>query len=284
MPSSIDSPWNHTGKRLQSTFVAAIILHSLLLFGLGFSLFPPSEPALSLEVTFAQTKSKSAPRKPDFLAQADQLGSGDLQEKSEITTDLLSEFQNNHQGQVPTPQQAQLQPSDARLLARQAEQNRSELVELQPLDQEQINQPQLDSTNLGAIRAKLDQLKQVYSKLPRVLRMTAASTKSAEEAAYMRYFEERIEHIGNINYPEEARTRNIYGKVQLLVVLIADGSVQQVEISKSSGSHILDQAAIRSVRLASPFKAFPPELRDRDEVHIIRTWQYRSDNRLTTRQ
>ena len=82
--------------------------------------------------------------------------------------------------------------------------------------------------------------------------------------------------------PREARTQGIFGHVQLVVVLLANGSIKRIEVSKSSGSRLLDQAAVRSVQLASPFKPFPTELRNRDEIHIIRTWQYQSNNVLTT--
>ena len=77
------------------------------------------------------------------------------------------------------------------------------------------------------------------------------------------------------------RRRHLVGRVQLSVVILPDGSVDRVEISTSSGTKILDQAAVRSVQLASPFSAFPKELRDRDEIHVIRTWQYQADNLLT---
>ena len=83
--------------------------------------------------------------------------------------------------------------------------------------------------------------------------MTSASTKSAPEAAYMRQFELRVEHVGNVNYPKEARAKRLTGKVQLLVVIIPNGRVKQLSISNSSGSVVLDQAAVRSIKLASPF-------------------------------
>ncbi len=98
----------------------------------------------------------------------------------------------------------------------------------------------------------------------------------------MNYFEERVERVGNLNYPREARAQRLVGRVRLVVVILPDGSIDRVQISTSSGTKILDQAAVRSVQLASPFSAFPKELRDRDEIHVIRTWQYQADNLLTT--
>ena len=132
------------------------------------------------------------------------------------------------------------------------------------------------------MEAELDRLQQAYSQIPQVLRMTSVSAKSADAAAYMYYFEEKVEQIGNVNYPREARTKGIFGQVQLIVVLLADGRIKRIEVSKGSGSRLLDQAAVRSVQLAAPFNPFPKELRNRDEIHIIRTWQYQPNNVLTT--
>lgn len=145
--------------------------------------------------------------------------------------------------------------------------------------QSQADQQQPDR---DAMQAELDRLKQAYDKIPQVLRLTSVSAKSADAAAYMHYFEEKVEQIGNVNYPREARSQGIFGQVQLIVVLLADGRIKRIEVSKGSGSRLLDQAAVRSVQLASPFKPFPKELRNRDEIHIIRTWQYQSNNVLTT--
>ena len=283
MNLTIDSPWNHSSERLKGGVATALLLHAALLFGIGFSLAPPGKPALSMEVTLAHSASELAPDDADFLAQSNQLGSGDQMEAAEITTDTLSEFESNNSGQQPLPQQQKMQQhtADAQLLTRETDQGQSTEQQPQQAPDSQL-QPLPENADIGSLRARLDQLQQTYSKMPRVRHITASSTKTAEEAAYMRYFQERIEHIGNLNYPAEARARGIFGGVQLTVVMRKDGSVMRVDISKSSGSHVLDQAAIRSVRLASPFKAFPAELRDQDELHIIRTWNYRRDNQLTT--
>ena len=111
--------------------------------------------------------------------------------------------------------------------------------------------------------------------------MTSVSAKRAEDAAYLQAWKERIERIGNQNYPPEARRRQLYGDLRLLVSLRPDGSVLQIRVLQSSGYAVLDYAAMRIVRLAEPFPAFPSELRaNADVLEIIRTWQFRS-NHLT---
>jgi len=289
MDSFIDSPWNQTDERLKGTFSAALILHLVLLLGLSFTLSSPSRPMTSMEVTLAQYANEEAPDKADFLAQANQRGSGDGRDKiAEVTSNTLSEFQGDQQSVSPQQRQdASQQTNNPILTTRNPGYVPQAINERQPnealVPAQQSVQEIAVQHSIGAIRAKLDQLNQTYSNMPKVARLTSVSTKTAQEAAYMNYFEERIERVGNINYPREARAQRLVGCVQLIVVILPDGSVERVQISTSSGSKILDQAAVRSVKLASPFSAFPRELRDQDEVHVIRTWQYQADNRLTTK-
>ena len=281
MENLIDSSWNTTEERLRKTFSAALIFHLLLLIGVSFTLPSGSSPSTSMEVTLAHYKSDEAPVSADFLAQVNQLGSGDQDQTSQPTTDRLSPFEGLDQGRMPKLHQQRNEPQAQTLLA-SAGDSASPQTNNNQADDVTTQQAQIADRDIGAIRAELDRLQRAYSKLPRVLRMTSASAKSADEAAYMHYFEKRVEQVGNVNYPKEARMQRIYGHVQLVVALFANGSIKRIEVSKTSGSRLLDQAAVRSVQLASPYKPFPPELRNRDEIHIIRTWQYQSNNVLTT--
>ena len=249
MEKLIDSAWNKSNDRLKGSFSAALGLHLALLLGLSFVLAPGSAPESSLEVTLAINTQQTESDKPRFIAQSDQSGKD----------------------------AAQLSPDSAELLLE------NQLTSDNQADEELHTEQHWLGQSEQAMRAKLNHLQQSYQRLPKISRMTAVSAKSAPEAAYMYYFEQTIETIGNLNYPKEARDTKLAGKVQLIVVVLPTGVVKQVSISSSSGSKILDQAAVRSVQLASPFREFPEELRDRDEIHIIRTWQYQADNRLTTR-
>ncbi len=283
MENLIESSWNTTEERLRKTFSAALVFHLILLIGVSFSLPYGSSPSTSMEVTLAHYKTDQAPDEADFLAQADQLGSGSQAQAIQPTTDQLSPFESRNQGQIQVPEQQRSVPHNRNVVAVAAE----GISQTNPRANNQSDdlppqEARIADRDIGAIRAELDRLQRAYSKLPRVLRMTSASTKSADEAAYMHYFETRVEQVGNVNYPQEARARHIYGDVQLIVALLANGSIKHIEVSKTSGSRLLDQAAVRSVQLASPYKPFPPELRNRDEIHIIRTWQYQSNNVLTT--
>ena len=256
MNSLTDGAWNTSEQRLRKTFSVALVAHVLLLIGLSFAMPAGSPPSPSMDITLAHEPSDEAPDQADFIAQANQLGNDDQQK--------MLQLQDQQQPAV------ERQYSDS---AGQAVLSSESIAKANKL-QEQPNR--------GVMQAELDRLKQAYNKIPKVLRMTSISAKSADAAAYMHYFEEKVEQVGNVNYPKEARSQGIFGQVQLIVVLLADGRIKRIQVSKGSGSRLLDQAAVRSVQLASPFKTFPKELRNRDEIHIIRTWQYQSNNVLTT--
>ena len=91
----------------------------------------------------------------------------------------------------------------------------------------------------------------------------------------------KITRIGNLNYPEEATRRNITGSLLLDVAINTDGSLNSLTLLRSSGSKVLDDAAMRIVKLAAPFAQFPDELRsDTDVLHITRTWEFLDSHRL----
>jgi len=120
---------------------------------------------------------------------------------------------------------------------------------------------------------------QGYAPLKR--KFIGARTKEYRFARYVEDWRIKVEHIGNLNYPEAAKRDRLYGNVQLTVGIMADGNLESIEINRSSGKKILDEAAIRIVKLAGQngFAPFPPDIsRDTDILHITRTWFFtRSD-------
>jgi protein TonB len=108
----------------------------------------------------------------------------------------------------------------------------------------------------------------------------------AEEYRLARYVEDwraKIERVGNLNYPEAARNLQLYGNLLLTVSIRSDGSVENVEVNRSSGQPILDAAAVKIVQMSAPFAAFPPDIkRDTDVLHITRTWMFTKGDKLTS--
>lgn len=108
-----------------------------------------------------------------------------------------------------------------------------------------------------------------------------ASTREYHYADYLEAWRRKVERVGNLNYPEAAKRRKMYGSLVLHVAIRADGSLEQVRVLRSSGFDPLDQAAVRIVELAAPFSPLPPAIRtETDVLDITRTWQFLSNNRL----
>ena len=112
----------------------------------------------------------------------------------------------------------------------------------------------------------------------------SSRTRAIKFAAYMEAWRAKVERVGNLNYPDAARRARLSGKLQLDVALKPDGSIHRIKVRRSSGKRVLDDAAIRIVKLAAPFAKFPASFRDEiDILHIERTWQFLSSNRLASR-
>ena len=111
----------------------------------------------------------------------------------------------------------------------------------------------------------------------RVRRVTGVAPASPELSYYFEAWRRKVERVGNLNYPDAARARSLYGSLRLLVAIVPDGTLRDVRVLESSGHRVLDDAALRIVRLAAPFAPFPPEMRrNTDVLEIVRTWQFRA--------
>jgi protein TonB len=144
--------------------------------------------------------------------------------------------------------------------------------------------PEVDalSEQLASLEATLDEQTLAYSNRPRVRRLTSASARQAADAAYLLDWRQRLEAVGNTYYPEASLRYGIYGELRLLVIIRKDGSLEDVSVLSSSGYAVLDEAAIKIVRLAAPYAPFPPELSaTTDKLEIIRTWQFQ-ENQLSS--
>jgi len=272
------------GDRISFTLFLAAAIHAILIFGVGFGLLETRPAPQSLEITLVRAKSATAPKDADFLAQANQEGSGSLKEKALLTTPEIANFSDNTIHQIQPQRQAAPKASErgqkklvTTVASSSYQTSQSEEENEHDIPDSSNREPSIlqRSLEIASLEAKLQSQKQVYAKRPRKRQLTAESAKESRDAAYIEKFRRRIEHIGNIYYPEQARLGQIFGSIRLMVAINADGSVQDIKVLKSSKHKILDDAAIRSVRKAAPFDSFPPEIhKDTDILEIIRTWQF----------
>lgn len=272
--------------RFSFTLFMALALHAVLVLGITFAQPDPPNSAETLEITLSQFDDQDAPEDADFLAQTNQQGSGTEEEKQELTSPQQSSFSDSQVAEVQ-PQA----PSTTELAVRTEQQvvettasstrktPRADPLE-EPPPEEQLPVAEKKSLmerslEIASLEARLDDQMRAYAKKPRVLRVTSVSTLSSTNAWYVRNWINKVERVGNINYPSEARQAGIHGTVRMLVVLRKDGTVKELQVLESSGNNLLDDAAIRIVRLAAPFSSFPEELsKESDVLEIIRTWSF----------
>lgn len=138
------------------------------------------------------------------------------------------------------------------------------------------------SFEIASLDAEIAARMEAKSKRPR-RKFISATTHEYKFAAYMEAWRAKVERVGNLNYPDEARRDRLSGSLILDVALNADGSINEIVVRRPSGFPALDDAAIRIVKLASPYAAFPEEFRkDIDILHITRTWQFVSGDRFAS--
>lgn len=281
----LESEQVSTGDRLSFTAFLAIAVHAMLIFGVSFKLNSGDQVAPTLNVTLATHQSHREPEKADFLAQFNQEASGTADKVRELTTRQKAEIADaNVKDVTPVPQQraSTVSEQSTELITSRADAERQiKEVVTKENQQAQAEQPggeqdtALVNPEIASLQAKLDRIRQDLAKQPRVRRLTSVSTKASADAAYLNAWTQKIEQVGNNNFPQEALQHGLFGDLRMSVSLYPNGTVATVEILQSSGHRVLDDAAVQIVRLASPFPPFPPEIRKTtDRLDIIRTWRF----------
>jgi protein TonB len=281
-----DDYTRYSGERMTFTFFISVVLHLVVILGIGFSIMKSQSIPPTLEVTLAQHESPDAPQQADYLAQYNQQASGTQAKPRQLTADNVADFADteiNHVEPLPKLQTTTLKAEPAQQLISttrpQKEVSSTKLEEDHPeetipIQSEEATEVEL-STRISSLQAKLDRQRQQFAKQPRVRTLTSVATKNSADAEYLFKWQERVEMIGNLNYPDEARQKQLYGNLRLLVTVLPNGAVMKIDLLKSSGYDLLDQSAMRIVRMAAPYPPFPDELRkEADRLEIIRTWRF----------
>jgi protein TonB len=264
--------------RLSFTLFLAASLHAALILGVGFTASINLEQSPTVEITLAQYNDRVEPEDAEFAAQTNQLGSGTEAELMEMTTDQEADFQDNIFQDVAAEN---LRAQEAAFLEqRELLTTLTNPDEQAPTQDETPTDPVESPLNqsyealareIASLEARIARERQALAKAPRVKRLTSVSTKTADEAAYLNMWRQKVERIGNANYP----SGRIYGDLRMLVVINWDGKLKNLQILESSGHKVLDDAALRIVRIAAPFQDFPVEMRKKyDQLEIIRTWKF----------
>jgi protein TonB len=277
-------------RMLGTALGLSIAVHAVAL-GVHFR-FPEAirwQPPLQLEVVLVNAKTRERPVQADALAQANLDRGGDVDQNRRAKTPLpVTEPRNPGRDlTVAQRRRQQLEMQQQQLLAQQKEVERRLPEKPRPAKaDEAANQPSgrdLADLSLAAMRlqAQIDRQIEEYQKRPRK-KFIGARAAEYRFAQYEEDWRMKVERIGSLNYPAEARGK-YYGNLRLTVTIRADGTVESIELDRSSGLKVLDAAAFRIVKMATPFAAFPADIRrDTDLLVITRTWFFGQGDKIWT--
>lgn len=297
LTAAVSPPVITPADRLVLTLCLAVITHAVIVLGVTFTSEDDVLPDYStMDIILVQQKSE-APEEAKLLAQASLVGGGDSEEEVTPSTPLPSPFPSNEavitapppaNTTAPPPQadpdksSIAVQADDADIAAATDNVDKQEDPAVdQPQQQLQIKESLPSATTLltnsykiAALSAEVQRKLEAKAQRPR-LKFISASTREYKYAAYMEAWRAKVERIGNLNYPDAARQQKLSGSLILDVGLKPDGSIEEINIRKSSGHKILDDAAIRIVELAAPYSPFTDAIKDETDIlHITRTWQF----------
>ncbi len=292
MSETVTSPGVRPDDRLGLTLFFAAVIHAMIIFGVGFSADLRTPPAPnSIDVILVQTASAEAPQETQRIAQANQLASGRADSEgrpsSEITGPSLTPTPGISPLTLHTATASNTQPRED-LLAAQAESVEKVYQDETPRQEKNTTAHSSEALSphnleIAQLAAELARRERAYAQKPRINYIDTLSAKTAAEARYIKDWVAKVEQVGNLNYPDEARRRRLSGSLILHVLINHDGDVLKVEVGSPSGEQVLDDAAVRIVKLAAPFRPFDKEMRGRyDQLMITRTWVFQAGHSLFT--
>jgi periplasmic protein TonB len=280
--------WIPRFSHLGPAIVVSLVVHAGLL-SLNFGL--PSLPKIikdkALEVILVNSRSAKKPTKPQAQAQVNLDGGGNVDENRRATAPLPPSAQSIPGKDIEEARQRVQQmearqrelATKAKVAPRNSQPETPELEQktpvLIPTGMDLADSARAMARLEGEIGRNLDE----YNKRPRKKNIGTRT----EEYRFARYLEDwraKVERVGTLNYPDAARGK-LSGSLILTVSINFDGMIRSVEVNRSSGFPLLDDAAIRIVRMAAPYAAFPPDIRrDIDVLEVTRTWSFTSSNEL----
>jgi len=269
---------------MQVAVVASIAFHTIAIVGLGFNLprmMREVAPHNMMDVVLVNSKSFTKPTKADALAQANLDGGGNTDRKMRASTPFPMADPRQ-----PSPE---LKASEERRKQLEAE-SREIMLQLQakasvtPVQQQQEAREIVErNLEIERLEAQIRREHQAYQERPRK-KFIGARTEEYRYTVYIDRWRQRVERVGTLYYPAEARAKGIYASLQLTVGIKQTGEIESIEVNRSSGYKFLDRAAERIVRMASPFEPFPKDIRSEwDVLYITRTYTFtRADEVVTS--
>ncbi len=245
--------------------------------------------AQSLDVVLVNSKTRAKPVNANVLAQANLDGGGNTDENRRAKTPLpvLKEAQTGAEAKRAARRVHELEAQQLKMMT-QLRARKSVPAAEQPkaASAAEAPQPRVSGQDLATsalaiarLEAQIARQSEEYQKRP-IRKFIGSSAQEYRFAQYVEDWRLKVERIGNLNYPDDARGR-VYGSLVLTVSINSDGSLESVEVRRSSGHQVLDRAAERIVKMAAPYARFPANIkRDTDILVITRTWTFARGDRL----
>jgi len=291
-PQDYWSGLDRQSRVLVVSVTVSILLHAVLLT-IHFR-FPDAirwkSDSQALEVVLVNSKTRDKPERARALAQANLDGGGNSDAKLRATSPLPTTNPRDPGRDLADMRrrQRELEAEQQRLLTQLREARAAMAKESQGQVPSQDTAPQVSGRDLADrslamlnLQAQIARRTQAYQERPRK-RFIGANAREYRFAQYEEDWRAKIERVGTVNYPAEARGK-LYGTLRLTVTIRPDGSVDSIDLDRTSGLKILDQAAFRIVQMAGPFAAFPESIRkDTDLLVITRTWYFAQGDKVWT--
>lgn len=279
-----------SNDRFSFTLLLAIAAHALIILGVGFEYIKShTAPPSTIEVVLTKTKTEEQPDEAKVIAENNQVQSGSVDIDArptapEVTKKSVKGDDNTTSDEV---KERTTKTRSNEMFAHRNTPSAQAVTDQQTIQQKiRISQEIIrkNKQNIARLISELSEEEQLYAKRPRINHIDTLSAKTAIEAKYIKEWVEKVEIIGNINYPSQARQKRLNGALIMSVLVNHDGDVVSSAIQRSSGEKLLDDAAKKVVRLASPFKQFPLEMKEKyDQLMITRTWVYNTDRKFLTK-
>lgn len=292
-----DSTWfflSTAVANIANALMVSAIIHVIVIFGVTHpsinpKLFENSNPPIDVVLVNAKTKDK--PLKADVLAQHNLDGGGNVDENRQAKSPLpASDREQSMSAEAEFNARVKALEQQTQALMKQIKSDykapdQKPAAQIDPRPPSPVPAPvdlAARSLEMAKLQARIDQQMDEYQKRPRRMFVGAR----AQEFTFAQYVEDwriKVERVGNLNYPEAAKRNRLYGTLVLTVSINEDGSVESIQIERTSGSKILDQAAVNIVEMAGPFARFPEAMRKKvDILGITRSWSFTRTDQLTS--
>jgi protein TonB len=266
-------------RLLVALFIAALV-HIILVLGITFT--EPGRPIQnnrSIDVILVDTPAKKAPKKAKFLAQENQVGAGEKVHKPQPSAQRIATQGNSQRKQADKIEQKEAEPKA-----------KQKLITQQKAPVKVLTEKHVETTHDNEKRPKLtaemlqDQITQ-YGREMRLAEQAADNSKiksinsvSAHKyiaAQYEKDWEQKIERIGTLNYPDFLDKNHLSASVTTSVRINANGSINRIRIERSSGYPEVDGAVKRIIKMGSPYPSLPSDILKELNIYEIRkTWKF----------